>query len=70
MDTLVFQNSDSVSENRKPTMMVSMSAWLNKPTRDWCSCELFICALSISVLSGSVSVFVICTRCFMKPPLN
>lgn len=55
--TFVFQNSDSVSEKRKPTISISISAWLRRPMRDWCSWELFICGLvsSLVFFNGSTS---------------
>ncbi len=33
----VFQNCSSVSEKRKPTVTIIMSAWLRSPSLDWCS---------------------------------
>lgn len=56
IQTLVFQNSDSVSENRNPTMIINIKAWLNRPMRDWCSWELLILGRSsTSCCNGSVS---------------
>lgn len=35
--TFFFQNSPRISERRKHTVMISMSACETKPSRDWCS---------------------------------
>lgn len=41
----VFQNSLSVSLNRKPTIINSMNAWESNPNLDWCNWDTFTCCM-------------------------
>lgn len=50
--TLFFQKSPNVSDAKKPTMMIIITAWLNRPKRAWCTCTKLIFWLSMLALES------------------
>lgn len=50
--TLFFQKSPNVSDAKKPTMMIIITAWLNRPKRAWCTCTKLIFWLSLLALES------------------